>query len=112
MHKCLAAKLASHAIDIERDYQEQKFPDGTAANPMLTIADKLNWITEEYLEVIMAYNDGKPARPLMHEVVQLGALCRALIESHLQSDPEFPEYVKTQRDADLSNLHKLLAINS
>jgi hypothetical protein len=95
---------AEDVLNIERAFQEAKFPGGTAANPAIPIADKLNWITEEFLEVITAFNDRKSTPELMHEIVQLGALAKAMIESHIQDDPSFPAYVSAVRAADLDRL--------
>lgn len=95
------SQLAAHAVENERLYQEVKFGGATCANRDIAFADKLNWITEEFLEVVTAHNDRKATREVMHEIVQLGALCKAAIESHVKDDPEFPEYVRSVRAADL-----------
>lgn len=109
MEARLASQLATHIIDTERTFQEAKFQNGTCANPAIPIDRKLNWMTEEYLEVVQSHNDEEPMREFMHEVVQLGALCKAMIEGYVQVDPEFAEFVRVTRAKKLADLGIRLA---
>lgn len=88
---------AREVFDLERRYADKKHHGNTCSNPEIPFEEKLHWLTEEYLEVVTAHNDREPEHDKMHEIVQLGSMCQAIIENHLIQHPEFVNYVAHKR---------------